>query len=366
MDKYYMKLALKEAIKGLGKVNPNPLVGAIIVKKNKILSKGYHEIFGGLHAEVNAINRCTQEELEDATIYVNLEPCSHYGKTPPCVDLIIKSKIKKCVIGIKDPNPLVSGNGIKKLKDFGIEVIVGVLEEKCRKINRVFFKYIVEKVPFVFLKVAITLDGKIATRNFSSKWISNEKAREKVQQYRNNFSSVLVGANTIKKDNPSLKCHLKGRNPYRIIFDKNLSINNSFRVIKENFDKKTIIVTKIENKESVKLKKMQENKVKFIFYKEGENLKNILTKIGSFKIDSILVEGGGEIISYFFKENLFDSGEIFIAPKIIGDEKAVSFVKGFNIKDIKESMELKNIKINKYDENIGIEFDRNDLKCLQD
>lgn len=356
MDRFYMKQALKEAIKGEGKVNPNPLVGAVIVKNESILSKGYHKVFGGAHAEVEAIEKCSYEELEGATIYVTLEPCSHYGKTPPCVDLIIRSKIKRCVIGVKDPNTLVAGKGIKKLKEAGIEVVVGILEKECKEINRVFFKYILEKMPYLFLKVAITLDGKIATRDFSSKWITNEISRKKVQKYRNRFTGVLIGATTANLDNPSLRCHINERDPYRIILDKNLSIKSNLEIVRKNSDKKTIVVTKIENKENKKYEELKKLDIQFIFYNKNEKLKDILKKIGELGIDSILIEGGSEVISQFFRESLFDAGEIFLAPKIIGDEHAIPFIKGFNISKISDSIELKNIKFNRYGENIGIEF----------
>ncbi|MGL4868577.1 MAG: bifunctional diaminohydroxyphosphoribosylaminopyrimidine deaminase/5-amino-6-(5-phosphoribosylamino)uracil reductase RibD, partial [Cetobacterium sp.] len=281
MDRYFMELAIKEAQKGAGFVNPNPLVGAILVKENKIISKGYHEIYGGPHAEVNAIERAP--ETEGATLYVTLEPCSRFGKTPPCTDLIIKSKIKRCVIATLDQNPLESGRGIEILERAGIEVLYGVLEKEAQNLNKIFFKFIKDRLPYVFLKVGITLDGKIATRNFSSQWITNSSAREKVEKYRNLFSGILVGANTILEDNPSLRCkNLKNNSPYRLILDKNLILNENYKIIQNNLDKKTIIITheKNENKEIFK-RLSTEFSVRFLTFSEKNSLEDILRKIGA-------------------------------------------------------------------------------------
>ena len=363
MHEHFMKIAIEEAKKGIGAVNPNPLVGAVLVRNNEILSTGYHAIYGGPHAEVNAISKI--ENPENCTIYVTLEPCSHFGKTPPCTDLIIKSKIKTCVIATLDPNPLVSGNGVRKLKEAGIEVIIGVLENEALNLNKVFFKFIQEKIPYIFIKTAITLDGKIATRDYSSKWITNSIAREKVEKYRNFFSGILVGANTVLQDNPSLTCKTKGyRNPYRIIFDKDLQISENFNVIKNNLDNKTIIVTQDSNKNSERFNLLKNNfSINFITFTENETIKDILKKIGELKIDSILVEGGSSIISLFFKENLYDGGEFMIAPKIIGDNEAIPFIQGFSPSLISDAFELKNIKINIYGDNIGFEFYK-EVGCL--
>ncbi|WP_297489255.1 bifunctional diaminohydroxyphosphoribosylaminopyrimidine deaminase/5-amino-6-(5-phosphoribosylamino)uracil reductase RibD [uncultured Cetobacterium sp.] len=357
MHNKFMQIALNEANKGIGAVNPNPLVGAVIVKNKTIISTGYHKSYGDAHAEVNAINKA-KNQTEGATIYVTLEPCSHFGKTPPCVDLIIKSKFKTCVIGTSDPNPLVAGKGIEKLKNSGIEVIFGIMKKECEDINKVFFKYISTKLPFIFIKCGITLDGKIATKNFSSKWITNELAREKVQKYRNYFSGILVGANTVIQDNPSLKCSLKsGRNPFRLILDRNLTISNECNIIYNNEDSKTIIITLQENENSDKYNTFKNNfNISFILIEKNNTLKDILFKIGELGIDSILIEGGENVISQFFKENLFDGGEIIVAPKILGDSNAISFINGFSPNLIQDAFSLDNIKINLYGNNIGFEF----------
>ncbi|MEG0068193.1 bifunctional diaminohydroxyphosphoribosylaminopyrimidine deaminase/5-amino-6-(5-phosphoribosylamino)uracil reductase RibD [Cetobacterium sp.] len=363
MHEQYMRLALEEAKKGIGAVNPNPLVGAVVVKDNTILAKGYHQKFGGPHAEVNAIKDAGN--VEGSTIYVTLEPCSHFGKTPPCTQLIINSKIKKCVIATLDPNPLVSGRGVQQLKDAGIEVVVGVLKKEAQHLNKVFFKYIQNKIPYIFIKTGITLDGKIATKNFSSKWITNSVAREKVQKYRNFFSGILVGSNTVLKDNPSLKCTSpNGRDPYRIIFDRNLTITEEYNIIYKNEDKKTILVVDDRYSNSEKYNNLKDKySVTFIHTFKDEPILDILKKIGEFGIDSILVEGGSQIISSFFKENLYDGGEFMIAPKILGDSEAIPFIDGFSPTSIQDCLNLENLKINLYDNNVGFEFYKED-GCL--
>lgn len=363
MHEQYMRLALEEAKKGVGSVNPNPLVGAVVVKDNTILAKGYHQIFGGPHAEVNAIK--DSGNVEGSTIYVTLEPCSHFGKTPPCTQLIINSKIKKCVIATLDPNPLVSGRGVQQLKEAGIEVIVGVLEKEAQNMNKVFFKYIQNKIPYIFIKTGITLDGKIATKNFSSKWITNSVAREKVQRYRNFFSGILVGSNTVLKDDPSLRCATpNGRDPYRIIFDRNLTITEEYNIIYKNEDKKTILVIDDKYSNSEKYNYLKDKYcITFIHTFKDESILDILKKIGKLGVDSILVEGGSQIISSFFKENLYDGGEFMIAPKILGDSEAIPFIDGFSPTSIQDCLNLENLKINLYDNNVGFEFYKED-GCL--
>jgi len=221
---FYMEKALKLAKKGEGKVNPNPKVGAIVIKDNKIIGEGYHKYFGGPHAEVYAL-REAGEKAKGATIYVTLEPCSHYGKTPPCAKAIVKAGIAKAVIAMKDPNSLVQGRGIDILKQNGIEVVTDIMEKESKELNEVFIKYITKKEPFVVLKTASTLDGKIATKKGESKWITGEESRYRVHQIRNDLSGIMVGIGTIIKDNPLLTTRIEeGRSPKAIIVDSNLRI----------------------------------------------------------------------------------------------------------------------------------------------
>ena len=312
MDKKYMARALELAALGEGSVNPNPLVGAVVVKDGVVVGEGYHKKYGGPHAEVFALEMAG-EKAYGADIYVTLEPCSHYGKTPPCAKKIIEMGIKRCIIASLDPNPLVSGRGIKMLQDAGIEVVTGVMEREAKELNRVFMKYISEKKSYLFLKCGITLDGKIATRTGNSKWITNELAREKVQRLRNRYMGIMVGINTVLKDDPSLTARIEnGRDPYRIVIDPKLEIPLESKIV--NFeDGKSVIITSQENRESEKIKILEEKRVR-VEYLEGDEFEvsEILKKTGELGIDGIILEGGSYLISKAFKENAIDGGEIFI------------------------------------------------------
>ena len=356
MDEKYMDLALELAEKGKGYVNPNPMVGAVVVKNGEIIGKGWHKYFGGPHAEVYALDEAG-ENAKGATLYVTLEPCSHFGKTPPCAEKIKKMQIKKCVIACLDPNPLVAGRGKKILEDAGIEVVVGVREKESKELNKVFMKYITEKNPYLFLKCAITLDGKIATNSRDSKWITNEKSREKVQYLRHEFMGIMIGINTLLNDNPRLTARIKdGVNPFRIVIDPYLRTPLESNFVKmANDDNKSIIITSLENIDSTKDLELKNKNVKTI-YMEGYDfsIDEILKKLGELKIDSVLLEGGSFLISKAFKENRIDGGEIFIAPKILGG--GLPFIDGFDFKEIKDCFHLENVKFNTYDDNISIEF----------
>ena len=367
INEKYMRMAIELAKKGAGAVNPNPMVGAVVVKNGEVIGRGYHKFFGGPHAEVYALEEAGKE-AEGATIYVTLEPCSHYGKTPPCAKKIIDMGIKKCFIGSSDPNPKVAGKGVAMLKEAGIEVVENVLKEECDEINQVFFKYIKTKIPYLFVKCGITLDGKIALSNGISKWITNSIAREKVQYYRNKFMGIMVGINTVLTDNPSLTARIEnGVNPFRIIVDPNLQIDENCKVVKNNEDEKTVIITSqknlftedAENTEiQIKQKRLaEENKVKFIFI-DGEkfSFRKMLEEIGKTGIDSILLEGGETLISLAFEENVIDGGEIFIANKILGDSSAKPFISGFVREKMEEAVQLTNVRNNIYGENVGMEF----------
>ena len=367
INEKYMRMAIELAKRGAGAVNPNPMVGAVVVKNGEVIGRGHHKFFGGPHAEVYALEEAG-EKAEGATIYVTLEPCSHYGKTPPCAKKIIDMGIKKCFIGSSDPNPKVAGKGVAMLKEAGIEVVENVLKEECDEVNQVFFKYIKTKIPYLFVKCGITLDGKIALSNGISKWITNSIAREKVQYYRNKFMGIMVGINTVLTDNPSLTARIEnGVNPFRIIVDPNLQIDENCKVVKNNEDEKTVIITSqknlftedTENTEiQIKQKRLsEENRVKFIFI-DGEkfSFRKMLEEIGKAGIDSILLEGGETLISLAFEENAIDGGEIFIANKILGDNSAKPFISGFVREKMEEAVQLTNVRNNIYGENVGMEF----------
>lgn len=355
MDEKYMDLALELAEKGRGYVNPNPMVGAVVIKDGEIVGKGWHKFYGGPHAEVYALDEAGAK-AEGATIYVTFEPCSHFGKTPPCAEKIKKMKIKKCVIACLDPNPIVAGRGKKILEEAGIEVVVGVREKEAKELNKVFMKYITEKNPYLFLKCAITLDGKIATNERDSKWITNEKSREKVQFLRHEYMGIMIGINTLINDNPRLTARIEnGINPFRIVVDPHLRTPLESNFVNMADDNKSIIITSKENEKNDKIKELENKNVKII-YMEGFDFSvhEILKKIGELKIDSVLLEGGSYLISKAFKENRIDGGEIFIAPKILGG--GLPFIDGFDFKEIKDCFHLQNVKFNVYDDNISVEF----------
>jgi diaminohydroxyphosphoribosylaminopyrimidine deaminase / 5-amino-6-(5-phosphoribosylamino)uracil reductase len=342
-DESYIRLAVEIARKGMGNVSPNPLVGCVIIKNDRIIGAGYHEQYGGPHAEINAINSAN-ESVEGSTLYLNLEPCSHHGKTPPCVDKIIECKIARVVIGTMDMNPLVSGDGIKKLKAAGIEVKVGILEKECIELNKFFFKFITKKIPFVSLKAAVTLDGKIADKYGDSKWISSAASRRYVHQLRSKYDAVLIGTGTAIKDNPSLTVRLiEGRNPKRIILDSGLKLNFTQNLMINNSDKKLYIITSKQNAGKPKIKTLENRGIKVIFVKEGADgrlsLKNILRELAKIQVASVLIEGGGEIFSSFIKANLFDEILLFIAPKMLGE--GIPVIGDLGIKNMKKSYKLK-------------------------
>ncbi|MBE6054488.1 MAG: bifunctional diaminohydroxyphosphoribosylaminopyrimidine deaminase/5-amino-6-(5-phosphoribosylamino)uracil reductase RibD [Clostridium sartagoforme] len=351
MEEKFMKMAIELAKKGKGKVNPNPLVGAIIVKNEKIIGEGYHNRYGGNHAEIEAIKNAS-EDVKGATIFITLEPCFHYGKTPPCVDRLNSSGIAKVVIGHLDPNPLVSGKSIEKLKGFGIKVKVGVLEEECLELNEVFTKYIQTKLPYVVLKSGISLDGKIATKTGESKWITGVTSRQKVKELRNELRGIMVGINTIIIDNPSLKCAINGgRNPIRIIVDSNLRIPLNSEIIKTAYENETIIAT-TKNINLNKKALVEKSKAKILIVDDIDgkvNLKSLMIQLGNMGIDSILLEGGGEINYSALEAGIVDKLMLFIAPLIIGGKESKTFVEGSGVDLLINSFKTSKLKV----ENLG-------------
>jgi len=339
LDKEYMKHALYLARKGIGKTSPNPIVGAVIVKNGKIIGQGFHKKAGEDHAEIIAIKNC-KESPKDSKLYLTLEPCFHYGRTPPCVDAIIKAGIKEVIIAAKDSNPLVNGKSIKKLKKHGIKVKVGLLERESVEQNKHFFKFIRTKLPYVYLKAAITLDGKIATHSYDSKWISCEKSRKWVHEKRKQVDAVLIGVNTAIKDNPRLNSRLgKITYPKRIILDTNLDVPSNLDMFNEKGQ--TIILTS-----NVNIDKFKKKNVKVILCKKKKNhidLEDALKKLAKIGITSILVEGGGKVFSSFISQNLVDRFYFFIAPKLVGDNSAIPIVSGLKTNSINDSIKLRYI-----------------------
>jgi len=355
-----MKRALELSLLGSGYTSPNPLVGAVIVKNERIIGEGYHEYYGGNHAEVNAIKN-SKEDVTGATIYVTLEPCSHYGKTPPCANLLVEKKFSKVVVATLDPNPLVAGRGVDILRKNGIDVEIGVMEEEALRINEIFFKFIKTKLPFCILKTAMTLDGKIATYTGDSKWITNEKSREYVHELRNRVSGIMVGVNTVIKDDPSLTTRLannQGRDATRIIVDSTLRIPLEAKVLRIKSDKLTIIATtdRANDEKLNELTKLDNVKVVVIPSKKTRvDLSCLLKWLGEHNIDSILIEGGSTLNFSMIEEGLVDKVISFIAPKLVGGNDAKTPIGGSGIEKIKDAIMLNDIKLSTFDEDIMIE-----------
>ena len=313
-----MTVALNLAKKGKYTVSPNPMVGSIIVKKNRIIGKGYHRKAGKPHAEVYAL-REAGTDARGSTMYVTLEPCSHWGSTPPCAEAIIKAKVKRVVIGMEDPNPQVCGRGIKMMQDAGIEVITGILEDKARELNKFFVKYISTGLPYVILKAAISLDGKIAVNNGDSKWISNEGARMKVHELRNAVDAIMIGYNTLNKDNPHLtvRSTAKKRDPLKIILAGRRKLRNlsKLNLFKESGDK-IIIVQNMNAGNEIFADQVKE----VISLRDAYNIRAVLKELGKRAISSVLVEGGSKVFTAFLDTKLVDDYYFFVAPIIIGSD----------------------------------------------
>ena len=343
LDERYMFIALELASTARGNTSPNPLVGAVIVKNDRIVGVGFHQKAGEAHAEVHAF-QMAGDHAKGATLYVTLEPCSHYGKTPPCVELVISKKVSRVVIAMEDPNELVAGRGIRRLQEEGIEVTVGVLEKEARRLNERFICNMVHKRPFIISKYAMTLDGKIATHTGDSKWITSEEARLDVHQLRHEVDGILVGIQTVLKDNPSLTTrlpHKKGKNPTRIVLDSELQTPLHYQICNE--EARTIIITK----DTVSKAKAQGyiDKGIQVLYVPTTNGKLDLTKalhqLLAIGITDILVEGGGSVHASFFKERLVDKVITYIGPKILGGKDSITPVAGMNPDWMKEATNLK-------------------------
>lgn len=319
-DQKWMRLALRLARKGLGRTSPNPNVGAVIVKNGRLIGKGYHRQFGGPHAEVFALQEAGQA-ARGATMYVTLEPCSHQGKTPPCADRIIAEGIARVVVATEDPNPLVNGRGIRKLRQAGIEVTIGVEAPKAAALNEPFFKFMRTGLPFITLKIAQTIDGKIAVPRGDSRWISGELSRKLVHRWRSHTDAVLIGIGTVLKDDPELTVRLvRGRNPWRIILDPDLRIPLTAKVVSDAEVSRTILVTASRNQE--KLETLRQRGIS-IFFEPRQNsgdfdLHTVARKLAERGLISLLVEGGSRVFSTFLRQNLVDRLAIFQAPKIAG------------------------------------------------
>jgi diaminohydroxyphosphoribosylaminopyrimidine deaminase/5-amino-6-(5-phosphoribosylamino)uracil reductase len=355
----YMKIAIAQARKARGRVSPNPLVGAVVVKKGKIVGLGYHCRAGGPHAEITALEHAGKK-ARNADLFVTLEPCCHYGKTPPCVDTIIESNINNVIVGMTDPNPLVAGKGIAKLRGAGIGVQTGVLEEECKKLNEVFIKYITRKTPFVILKVASTLDGNIATRTGDSRGITCRKSLRLVHQLRDQVDAIMVGIGTVKADNPLLTTRLeekKGKDPVRIIIDSSLSISPRAKVFNRRSEAGVIVAT--TNGASLRKRERLEKLGVRVITSTGKNgsvdLKRLMRALGKLEITSILLEGGTRLITSALKEKIVDKFFFFYAPKILGGRSVHGITAGAGVDRIRQALKVRDLTVRKSGDDVLVE-----------
>lgn len=355
----YMERAIELAQKGRGFTNPNPMVGAVIIKNDRIIGEGYHERYGQLHAERNALAACT-EAPKGSTIYVTLEPCCHYGKTPPCTEAIIEAGISKVVIGSRDPNPKVAGKGAAILRQAGIEVKEDFMRAQCDAFNAVFFHYITNKTPYVIMKYAMTADGKIATHSGASKWITGEKAREHVHMLRHACSGIMVGSGTVLVDDPLLTCRIEGgRSPIRIICDSQLKISLDSQLVQTARDVPVIIAAAHPPLE--KKKTLEEAGVQVLDIPDGKgrvDLNQLMERLGEMGIDSILMEGGAELNYSALDAGIIHKCCIYIGAKLFGGEQSKGPVGGTGVSIPQESFELGEPAVTMFGQDILLEYHR--------
>jgi len=353
---HWMKRALLLARKGKGRTSPNPLVGAVLVKRGKVVGEGYHAKAGEAHAEIVALQKAGKK-ARGSTLYVNLEPCTHYGKTPPCAPAVIHAGVRRVVVGMVDPNPLVKGKGISTLKKAGVDVHCGTLEKECKTLNEAFCKYILRKEPFVILKAAATLDGRTATRNGESKWISNEASRRLVHRLRSEVDAVVVGVGTVLKDDPLLTARIRGgRDPVRIILDSHLRIPEDARVIGLSSSRTLIATTPLAPKKKVERLEKTGARVLFIESRKGRvDLRAFLSRMGEMGMMSLLVEGGSRVNGAFLDEGLVDKLLLFLSPRVMGDPLALGIFQGRGVDRLDDSASVKDVRVRRIGEDILVE-----------
>ena len=371
-EEKYMRRAIELAKKGSGHVNPNPLVGAVIVRDGEIIGEGYHECYGQLHAERNAIANAKKRgnSLEGSTIYVTLEPCCHYGKTPPCTEAIIEEKIARVVVGSDDPNPLVSGKGFQMLREKGIEVIPHFLKEECDAMNHVFFHYIRTGTPYVAMKYAMTMDGKIACYTGDSKWVTGEESRAHVQTLRNHYKGIMAGIGTVLADDPMLNCRIEGgKDPIRIITDSHLRIPMDSQLVR-TAGQQPLIVACLPDADEEKAAQLQEKGVEVLRIpgvttaditeeqKEVISLPVLMKELGARKIDGILLEGGGQLNESALQAGIVDRIYCYIAPKIFGGAQAKTPVEGQGLAKAADAWHFTRIGMQEFGQDILLEYER--------
>ncbi len=344
-----MRRALDLARKGQGRTAPNPMVGAVIVNKGQVVGEGYHRQAGKPHAEIEALRKAGNR-ARGGRMVLNLEPCCHHGRTPPCTEAIIKSGIREMVVGLRDPNPKVRGRGIRALKQAGIKVATGVMKKECAALNEVFLKYITAARPFVILKSAISLDGKIATETGNSRWITGPEARNKVHQLRNQVGAILVGAGTVLKDDPRLTTRLKngtGNHPVRVILDNRGSIPHTARVFKNASRQQVIYVTSRQAAAS-RIKRFQNMGVEVWVLPEkdgGVHLPKLMQRLAQIELTSVMIEGGGQVNASALKSKIVDKVVFFLAPIVIGGTRSPNVVQGAGIRHLKDAFKIKKLRV---------------------
>lgn len=358
-EEQYMRLVLSLAKRGLGTTFPNPMVGAVLVKGQRIVGKGYHKKAGTAHAEIAALDDA-QGEARGATLYINLEPCSHYGKTPPCTDALIKAGVRQVVVSMLDPNPAVNGKGVETLKKAGMEVRVGLLEEEAKRLNEAFITYMEKQRPFMTLKAAVSLDGKIATKTCDSKWISNEESRRYVNQMRAVADGIMVGINTVILDNPLLvpKVLRPKKQPVRIVLDSKLRIPLSCDIVKTAEKYRTWVFTAGDSRadKEMKLKSLGLDVIRVPSEDGGRvSLKHVCTELYRRELVHVLVEGGGEINSALLRERLIDKIMLFYGPIIIGGKGALNLVGGKGVDFLKDAHRIDIATVKRFREDIYVE-----------
>ena len=344
VDTRYMRMALRLALRGAGRTSPNPMVGAVLARGGEIIATGYHRRAGTDHAEIVALKRAGGR-ARGATLYLNLEPCSHFGRTPPCADAAIRAGVKRVVIGMADPNPLVSGRGIRKLRQAGIRVHVGLLSEECRSLNEAFCKYITRRCPFVILKLAASLDGKTATATGDSQWITDKPARRYVHRLRNQVDAVLVGAGTVIADDPQLTCRIPGgRNPLRVVVDGRLRIPTTARLLRE--PGKSVVVTgsRALSRKVRAIKRCGAEVWRFPLRDGGVPFTFLLRELGKRGIVSVMIEGGAATAARAMKEKVVDQLCLFYAPQIVGGD-GKSMMEALGITKMGRSLRIKNVGV---------------------
>ena len=355
-DEQFMHLALQLAQRGCGWTAPNPLVGAVVVKDGRIIGQGWHQRYGEPHAERNALAACT-EDPRGATLYVTLEPCCHHGKQPPCTEAILAAGIAHVVVGSDDPNPLVAGKGIRQLRDHGVTVTEHCLQEECDRLNEVFFHYIQTKRPFVVLKYAMSLDGKIAAYTGASQWITGETARNHVQQQRHRYRGIMVGVGTVLTDTPRLTCRLPGgRSPTRIICDTHLRTPLNANVVTTAQETPTILATCCNDPERQRPYEEAGCQVLCVDERHGHvNLPRLMERLGEMQLDSILLEGGGTLNWAALESGIVQKVQAYVAPKLLGGRTAKTPVEGIGVPTPDQAFLLRNSRITQLGEDFLIE-----------